>query len=182
MSDYQKAFNYMMANEDATRSGAVTPDPTAEDPNAVARFGVNSHFHPEALAEGFYDMSTDKALEWASDFYKYRYFAAIWGYQIACQDIANKYLDLAVNTGCLEATKIVQRACNSVLAPIAIGYKPLTIDGICGEHTYTAINACAPEQLLPEIKDYACQFYRDVAFRLNWPQRKLAALLSRAMR
>lgn len=180
MSLYQPAFDFMMSNEDPTRSGEVTPDPTESDPHAIARFGINSFWHPEAETEGFYQMPVDKALEWVASFYKYRYFAAIWGYQIACQDIANKYFDLAVNTGPEEATKIVQRACNSVLAPIALGYKPLGIDGLCGERTYQAINACAPEQLLPEIKSYAVQFYKDVAFREHWSPRKTAALLTRA--
>lgn len=182
MADFSIAFNYLMDSEDATRSGVVTDDPSLEHPEAKARFGINSGAFPEALTEGFYTMPTDQALEWAATFYKYRFFAAIGGYQIACQSIANKFLDLAVNEGIEQATKIVQRAANYTLKPIAIGYLPLTVDGIPGPKTSEAINACAPEQLLPAIKDYASQFYRDIAARMKWSPRQLAALLARANR
>lgn len=184
MADFGIAFHYLMQNEDSRLSGNVTPDPSASDPEAIARFGINSAAHPEAVASGFYTMPIADALEWAQKLYKIRYFAGIGGYSIACQDIANKFFDLAVNEGLNQATKIVQRACNSVLTPngTAVGYLPLTIDGIAGEKTSEAINACAPEQLLPAIKSYAVQFYKDVALRQNWDPRKLEALLARAQR
>ena len=186
MADYPKAFQFMIQNEDQSLSGEVTPDPIENpadpDPCAVARFGLNSHWHPELAAEGFFDaqrVPAAQALVMAQDTYKYAYWFPIHGYQIICQDVMNKYFDLGVNVGCSEATKIVQRACNQVLNPVAIGYIPLKVDGICGEQTYTAVNKANPEELLPAIKSYARQFYQDVAFREHWPTRKLAALLTR---
>lgn len=180
MADFNAAFSYLMDDEDRNRSGAVVDDPSLEHPDAKARFGINSGAFPEALTEGFYSMPHDQALEWAATFYKYRFFAAIGGYQIACQDIANKFLDLAVNEGVEQATKIVQRACNYTLKPVAIGYLPLTVDGVPGPRTSEAINACAPEQLLPTIRSYAADFYRSVGSRLKWSPRLLAAMLYRA--
>lgn len=182
MADYDIAFEYLMDDEDRSRSGAIVPDPTPSDSNAVARFGINSHWCPEAEQDHFYEMSNDKALEWVKGFYKYRFFAGILGYGIAVQDVANKYLDLAVNEGIEEATKIVQRACNQVITPVTIGKLTLAVDGKPGTCTLAAINKCAPEVLLPTIKAYASQFYKDVANRLKWSPRQLAAMLARANR
>ena len=182
MADYDIAFEYLMDDEDRARSGEVVHDPTSDDPDAVARFGINSHWFPDAKADGFYEMSQEDALAYVKGFYKYRFFAAIMGYGIAVQDIANKCLDLAVNEGVKEATKIVQRACNAVLTPVAIGKLPVTVDGVPGNETLDAINKCAPELLLPTIKAYACQFYRDIAGRLKWSPGQLRAMLTRANR
>ena len=190
MADYQQAFNYMMDNEDASRSGAITPDPTADNPTARARFGLNSASHPDLVEAGYFTFNPDAtpkipsadALETAASVYKIQYWVPIGGYQIICQDIANKFFDLAVNTGTVEASKIAQRAANQCLTPVAVGYLPLAVDGIAGSKTIEALNAANPEDLLPAIKSYACRFYKDVAFRQKWPARKLAALLSRANR
>ena len=182
MADYTQAFNYMMDDEDAQRKGEVTPDPSASHADAVARFGINSGACPDALSEGFYTMPTDQALQWAATYYKFHYFIEMGGYRIIAQDICNKLFSLAVNAGYVEANKIGQRAANQCLTPVAIGYLPLHVDGICGDQTIQALNAAHPEELLPAIKSYACQFYRDVAFRQSWPPRKLAALLARANR
>lgn len=182
MSDYDIAFSYLLVDEDRQLTGAVVADPTASDPSALARFGINSDWFPEAKADGFYQMSTEDALAYVRTFYKYRFFAGIYGYEIACQDIANKYFDLAVNEGIEEATKIVQRACNQVSAPVVIGKLTLMVDGKPGQMTLAAINKCAPEVLLPTVKAYATQFYRDVAGRLKWSPRLLAAMLARANR
>lgn len=190
MADYQQAFNYMMDNEDRSRSGAITNDPTADSPTARARFGLNSASHPDLVEAGYFTVNpdatpkipTDEALQTAASVYKLQYWVPIGGYQIICQDIANKFFDLAVDAGTVQATKIVQRAANQCLVPVAIGYLPLSVDGVSGSKTIEAVNSVHPEELLPAIKSYACQFYKDVAFRLQWPTRKLAALLARANR
>ena len=185
MADFQQAFDYMMANEDGTRSGVVTHDPTEDDPNAVARLGINSAAHPELLACDFFNpaiIDAEHALVIAEGTYKYSYFVPIGGYSIICQDIANKFFDLAVNEGTEEATKIVQRACNQVLYPVVVGYMPLTVDGVAGSQTRDAINRANPENLLPVIKTYASQFYKDIALREHWTPRQLAALLSRVQK
>lgn len=177
MSDYGTAFSYMMKNEDPALSGVITMDPTHDCPEAYARFGINSAAHPEAMAEGFYQMPVDKALEYAASLYKYRYWVPIGGYQIIVQDIANKFFDLAVNSGPVEATKLVQRAVNVLLGNLTLG---LAVDGHCGDKTISAINAARPEELLPAIKGYAVQFYQDCARRLKWSPRLAAAMIDRA--
>ena len=182
MADFNAALSYLMDDEDRQRSGAVVPDPAANDKTAKARFGINSAAHPEAVADGFYEMPKASALLYASNIYKLSYWVPIGGYQIICQDIANKFLSLAVNEGTHQATKIVQRALNQLFAPVVKGPLPLTVDGTCGPQTVAAINKANPEELLPAIKSYACQFLQDAAFRNKWPQSELDELKARVNR
>lgn len=191
MADFNVAFRYVLQDEDSQLSGAVTPDPVTVSPdpnepykgrNALARFGINSHWFPEAVSEGFYQMDRDRALNWAQALYKHRFFSPIWGYSILSQDIANKFCDLAVNEGISQATKLMQRACNELLAGVAIGYLPLTIDGEPGPKTVEAINDSDPQKLLAAFKEQARNFYCQIAQEQNWSTRKLAALLARVAR
>jgi len=56
------------------------------------------------------------------------------------------------------------------------------VDGTCGPQTVAAINKANPEELLPAIKSYACQFLQDAAFRNKWPQLELDELKARVNR
>jgi lysozyme family protein len=182
MADPVKAFEYVMGHEDPKREGKVVPDPTEQDPNAVARFGVNSAAHPEMIAEGFFgphegidEMPRQDALDAAARLFQYRYFSPMGGYQIRDQDVCNKVVDIAYEAGCEESIKIVQRAANSIDAA-----KPaLEIDGKLGSKTMNAINFATSIQLLAAIKSYASDFYRAWAFRLNKPDGELQAILRR---
>jgi lysozyme family protein len=153
VADLLQSFSYTMKFEDAQLSGIITKDPTKSDPNAVARFGINSAANPQAVRDGFYEMSTEAALQYSQDVFKYDYFSPCCGYQITDQNVANKFIDLAFNEGRTQATKILQRAINYVIAG------PVAIDGQIGQHTLDAIKACDPVELLAAIKDKARDFY-----------------------
>jgi lysozyme family protein len=153
VADLIQSFNYTMKFEDASLSGKITPDPSRSDPNAVARFGINSASNPQAIKDGFYDMGTAAALSYAQDVFKYDYFSPIGGYQISDQNVCNKVADLAFNEGCAQAIKIVQRALNVVVAG------PIAIDGKVGQQTLDAINAADSAELLMAIKSKAKDFY-----------------------
>jgi lysozyme family protein len=174
MADFRPAAEYILVNEDPHLLGEIVQDPTVSDPKAIARFGVNSAAHPEAVREGFFEMSHDAALQYAEDVIKFHYFSPIGGYSIIVQDIANKFCDLAFNEGVNQATKIVQRAVIAALPGII-----LTLDGIAGLHTTTAINDCAPEKLLPAIKDKAKDFYMAVVAAHPEKQNQLKGWLAR---
>jgi lysozyme family protein len=176
MANFESAFTATLRHEDSQLLGVVTKDPTAKNPAAVARFGVNSGAHPNAVSDGFYTMDRDKALQYAADLYKYEYFTAIGGYQINDQSIANKYFDLAVNSGIREATEIVQRACNALFGSLEIG---LSVDGCCGQKTIDAINKFSPADLMLNIKLQGAKFYREWAFKENKPQRLVDQLIAR---
>lgn len=163
MADPAKCFAYSMSFEDSRLEGKVVRDPTRKDPKAVARFGINSAAHPEAVRDGFYDMDHDAALQYADNVYKYDYFNLCGAYNIEDQDIANKFCDLAYNEGTKEATKLVQQA---------LGFQDKQIDGIAGSRTVAAINAADPVELMSAIKQQAKDFYvalaaSDPVFRPN---------------
>src|SRR4051812_43024513 len=90
MTNFELAFDYVMKSEDSALSGVVTKEPEIMglDPDIssptygkpividrpLARFGINSHAHPEALAAGFYTMPHDEALAYAERVYKHGYW------------------------------------------------------------------------------------------------------------
>ena len=151
MADIKLALTFVLRHEDAELSGVVTTEPNG----GKARFGVNSIAHPEAEKQGFYEMSRDAALQWASDLFKYDYWNPVAGYNLADQNVANKVADLAFNTGVHEGTKILQKAINSLRDP----GKGVVIDGMAGAHTIAQANALEPAELLKAIKEQAKNFY-----------------------
>lgn len=184
MALFEPALRATLANEDSQLSGVVTPDPSASHPDAKARFGLNSGANPDAVTAGFYEMEREAALEFASNIYKYRYFSPMLLYSVNDQAIANKLFDLAVNCGCQQATKIVQRAVNSLMLPNEIG---LPVDGAMGVKTLDAINRLWAGDVLTKIRTYAVMFYQDLARQKKvagkpWPETTVKALIARAGR
>lgn len=157
MASYEMAFEYMIRHEDPKLAGLVVKEPHG----AKARFGINSLAHPEAVRDGFYEMERGAALGYAATVYRKSYFEPIGGFQISDQYVANKFFDLAVNTGVQQATKILQRAVNSLIH----GPLLLMVDGRPGLRTVDAINQSMPSDLLAAIRSYGKQFYQDVARR-----------------
>jgi lysozyme family protein len=170
MADVKLCFAYTLHFEDATLEGKVVPDPSKKDAAAVSRFGINSASHPEAVRDGFYEMSRDAALQYAEDVFKFDYFNLCGAYNIEDQDIADKFCDLAFNEGTHEASKLVQQA---------LGFTGKQVDGLAGARTIAAINAADSALLMASIKNQAKAFYlalaaTDAVFRPN-----LEAVLTR---
>jgi|ERR1700674_371618 len=157
MALFEPAFSFMMDHEDAQRKGEVTQEPNG----GVARWGINSVEHPDVDVRAL-------TLDEAAVIYKADYWGPIRGYSISEQTIANKYFDLAVNTGIREATLIVQRGVDSLQGGLFL------VDGQVGPLTIAAINKADPVKLLEAIKGYARQFYTDLTNR----EPKLAEYLS----
>lgn len=165
MADFQKAFMNSMHNEDATLGGKVTNEPPIfgidDDPKSPsfgrqvvvekpkARFGINSHAHPDAVVDGFYTMDTATALLYAEKVYLHDYWTPILGDDITDQDVANKYMDLAINEGVRQATILIQRSSSGKAA----------VDGVPGPKTIAAINSIPPDYLLKTIRAAGAQFY-----------------------
>jgi len=177
MADSGPAFEFTMRWEDPDLKGDVHPDPTDTDPNAVERWGLNSHWFPNLVAQGYFtSMSKEDSFRIAQHVYEANYFGRILGWQIQDQSIATKIADLAYNEGCEEATKITQRAVNSLQTGLTIA---LAVDGQFGKGTLTAVNLAQPADLLAAIKGYAEDFYRSWAIRENKPDSELQSLLRR---
>lgn len=69
--------------------------------------------------------------------------------------VATKLLDMAVNMGMSRAVKIAQIACREMGQQIAV-------DGLVGERTIAAINACAADTLLCELRSFSRAFYMEL--------------------
>lgn len=136
-ADMGKAWAFVLSNEDTTPpSGKVVSEPNG----AMARLGINSHWHPEALGDGFYTMPLEQALLYAQKLFQYDYWNMILGYQIGSQVIASKWSDLCFNASPKESTTIVQRAANAVWPA-----QPITVDGIAGAWTMARVNMIIAE-------------------------------------
>ncbi len=106
-------------------------------------------------AEDIRQMTRDEAIH----LYATQWWERYGYYRIYSQDVANKVLDLSVNTGARRAHIIVQRA-------LRAAGKQVREDGILGPKTLDAINTTTPRQLVIAIRAEAAAFYRS----LNQPK------------
>jgi lysozyme family protein len=156
MSDQNKAWNFVLSNEDTVPpSGKVTPD----GPGAVARLGINSKYWPEAVTEGFYEMPLSQALVYAEDLFVVHFWQPIDGDLLISQLIASKVADLQFNSD--EGVLLLQRAANATWP----AYAPLATDGICGALTVARVNMISgdqEEELYQAVIAQGATFYEEL--------------------
>jgi lysozyme family protein len=138
---------------------------------------VNSIANPKAVADGFFEMPNDTALQYARELFVAAYWVPIGGRAILNQSIANKYADLAYNLGVPESTLVVQRAINSQQGQHAGPL--LVVDGKIGLRTLSCINQADSRVLLGAIKSEAVKFYENLAQRNLKFQSSLPGWLAR---
>lgn len=137
MASSDVAWAFVLSNEDVTPpSGKVTREPDG----ALARLGLNSHWHQEALGDGFYSMPLGDALVYAKRVFVDDYWAMIDGDLIVSQLIATKVADVAFNGSPHEAILLLQRAVNLMRTA-----NKLAEDGMCGDNTIAAVNTYLDE-------------------------------------
>ena len=146
------AFNFVVSHEDRNLTGVISPEPFG----GVARFGVNSHAHPEAVRAGFYRMSRTRALQYAQNLFARQYWTSIHGDRIEDMRLAFRMVDLAYNLGPIRATILLQRALNQQGAN-------LYDRGYFGEDTLYWANYLNPAQTVFLLKNQARTFYRRLA-------------------
>ncbi len=152
MANEHQAFLFVMGHEDPTLSGVVVTD----NNGGQVRFGVNSKSNPQAVADGFYTMPVQDALDYAEKLFVSKYWDGIRGDAIQNQRVANQFVDLYYLSGD-EIVKIVQRIVSR------INGLQIAVDGICGPITVASINSC-PDQLvlLDAIKAQAIVFFQNL--------------------
>lgn len=171
MADSAKGWLFTLSNEDTVPpSGKVVFEPNG----GMARLGLNSKAHPEAVKAGFYTMSTPDALRYANQVYVDDYWRIVCGDQLISQLIASKWADLAFNASPHAATLIVQRA----LSDLGPHVPPLVVDGMAGDHTIAVVNTYLDdekeEQLYGAIVSHAVGFYKEL--HILHPEKFSAAL------
>lgn len=94
----------------------------------------------------------------ALNIYKYEYWDRIFADEIQNQDVAETYMDMAVNSGLIQATKLLQRELNEQ------GHV-LAVDGIIGVKTLAALNSpnTNQNQLFNDYNDAREDFYQNLA-------------------
>lgn len=158
--DVAKTWAFVLSNEDYTPPrGEVTHEPNG----GMARLGINSIAHPEALARGFFTMPLDQALQFAQDIFQYDYWNCMAGSALQTgQIVVSKFADLVFNAGPKQGVRIVQRAVNSFRTA-----NLLKADGICGAGTVAAINTFLDdadvEALYSGILEHGKVFYQELA-------------------
>jgi len=130
MANIGRIIDYMLSNEDPKLIGKVIVD----NNGARARFGINEKFHADLTSQGFFDgMSHDDALALARTVYVNEYCKPLMCDQIVSDEMAAKFLDIAVNAGVSEAVRLMQRSLNYQSGLIVE-------DGVMGAKTLDAIN------------------------------------------
>lgn len=95
MAEFSSALDYVIRNEDPELSGIIVDEPNG----GKARFGINSKFHPQAVAERFYSMSRDNAFRYCVKVLKNEYWNKHGFDGIKDQRLATKLFDMAVSMG-----------------------------------------------------------------------------------
>ena len=159
MGDPHKAFQFVLSNECRLKpDGSFNGETITDTDGGMTRYGIDSKSHPEAVHDGFYQMSDADALAYVENIFKYDYFNMVLGYQIEDQVIASKYSDLAFNEYITQATLIMQRSVNSLRTPD----KQIQEDGKPGSRTVAAINAADEAALLQAITRFGIAFYSEL--------------------
>ena len=146
------AFNFVVSHEDRNLTGVVSKEPFG----GYARFGVNSHAHPEAVRAGFYRMSRVRALHYAQNLFYKQYWSKMFCDQIEDYRLAAKLADLAYNLGPIRATILLQRALNELGAN-------LYAKGYFGGGTLYAVQALPSPAVNSLLKLQAAGFYTRLA-------------------
>jgi lysozyme family protein len=144
MADTEVAVDYVLGWEDASLSGTIT---TAADGKRT-RFGIDEHWHPE-LTNCLYFSSMGKvaALQIARGIYVISYCQPLCIAEMVNQEIANKVLSLGVNTGVVNAARMLQDAVR------VVG------DGRIGPLTLHALDLADPDKVLEDLRDEAESYY-----------------------
>jgi lysozyme family protein len=156
----------------------------ANDPGGATNYGVSLRFlRNEGIdigGDGDIDEADVLAIspEKSGGIYKEKFWEPCHCEEIRSVAIATKVFDMAVNMGQRQAYKLVQRAINEASS------KNLTVDGIVGKKTLSAINKLEKEdfRLLDAIRKQQADFYENLieskpdlsAFRLGWLRRAAA--------
>ena len=149
MPDFQNALDFLLKHEGET---FFEDKATGEK----SMFGITDKF----LSYINYPKSDPRDLV-RSDAYNI-YWSHFWKKynldEISSQAVANKILDMMVNTGSREATKLVQLALNSLGLNVPV-------DGIFGKWTLHGLNnvSLTEDRILEELRLKLIDFYKGIA-------------------
>lgn len=154
MANVDLAIQFVLRQEDSRMTGNVTTLPG--DSGGATRFGIASLFHPELVAQGFFDparLGYAEALAVAESVYLSEYAEPMHIAQIKDQALATALFSMGINCGTLLPVVLLQRA----VGP------PLAVDGKMGPATETLVNEINPDVLLGTFCSLARRYYTVLA-------------------
>jgi hypothetical protein len=172
MADWNIAYNWMMDNEDALRTGAQVPDAPL---GAFAIGGINSVTWPEAFAtiaalpQGEREPSVRQFHE--------NHFWNMWYEQLESDEVSKRVFDFAVSDGSSTSVRCLQQALNHLSPP---DHALLVDDGSWGPITLDAANRADPVALVEAFKAQRIAHCQAVVAADPGKRRYLAAWLARA--
>lgn len=146
MADPRKAIDFMLRQEDATLSGAVTN--AASDNGGCTRFGLCAKWHPELVKAGFFDAQKtprDKALQMAEQTYSTEYAPALRLTALRSDAVACAVLSFAVVDGTGSALRLLRQSLDFLGCSLPVSAAPED------DATFTAENAAEDSAVVPAL-------------------------------
>jgi lysozyme family protein len=162
MASFEKALAYVLKNEGGycdvpgDHGGATNMGITL---NEATKWGINNKADLKNIS-----------MELVKRIYKTNYWFMDG---IKDQRVATKFFDMYVNRPPLVAIRLMQKALNNLQAG-------LTVDGVYGPKTETAINSCDSDILISQLVEVNEQSYKDIVKRDPTQGKFLTGWLNRA--
>ena len=160
MAEFNLAISTVLAHE-----GGFVNDPN--DKGEATNYGISLRYLQSTGQLNKYDFDHDGAItandiamltrDEAIEIYRESWWNKYDYERFVDQQVANKVLDMAVNMGQKQATKLLQRSVNR-----ANDNQHLSCDGVLGPMTMEAVNKIDPIKLIPILKTECAQFYEDL--------------------
>lgn len=113
----------------------------------------------------------------AVDLYSKLFWNVIPYGSIQSQRLANYIFDAGVAMGINTGVRVAQRGCNALL-----GNAPITVDGILGQQTLTALNCIPEKHLLVALPAARARLYHTIVLNNPGDQQFLTGWIKRANR
>lgn len=142
MADFEIAATFVLTGG-LVAEGGYEPA-SADDPGGETNFGISKRAYPE---EDIRSMTEQRAREiYRRDFWRFD--------AVRDQGVANKLLDLEVNLGLGNGSRLAQQA-----LVIFFPGEGVAITGVFGPLTLAKVNRCDPAKYLMELRARQCQRY-----------------------
>lgn len=150
MAQFPPALDYILNNEDRNREYAIVSDRGGE---AIA--GINSRSWPTAFVNIARLPQAQRGAA-VANFYLTEFWNVMRLGGLESQDVANRVMDEGVNAGPYTATRMLQEAVNQAQR------WDVSIDGILGPDSLTAVNDADQEKLLAIYRTLRIQRYEKI--------------------
>jgi lysozyme family protein len=162
MADFGLAFWYLLGNEEYAPTDPRYGKVRTDNDGGLVRFGVNSNSLGKYLSQvdsTYYStMVNADAIKVSQFLYNKYVWKPMHGDDITSQRVGSKLLDMGVNQGLVEASKLCQRAVS------------VNVDGNIGPITIAAINAMDETDMLKGLVYWWLWFIQQVI--TNHPEDK----------